>query len=72
MCASWTTHGHDVPDGEVGQLLVQGEPGVSLMQGYFKNPDATAEAIRDGWLWTGDNARVGEDGSCTSWTGPRT
>jgi crotonobetaine/carnitine-CoA ligase len=54
--------GQDVPDGEVGQILVRGEPGVSLMNGYFKNPAATAEAIRDGWLWTGDNARVGENG----------
>lgn len=54
--------GQDVPDGEVGQILVHGEPGVSLMKGYFKNPEATAEAIRDGWLWTGDNARVGPDG----------
>jgi crotonobetaine/carnitine-CoA ligase len=54
--------GQDVPDGEVGQILVQGEPGVSLMKGYFKNPDATADAIRDGWLWTGDTARLGDDG----------
>lgn len=54
--------GDDVPDGEVGQIVVRGEPGVSLMLGYFKNPVATAEAIRDGWLWTGDNARVGPDG----------
>ena len=54
--------GQDVPGGEAGQLLVRGEPGLSLMRGYFKNPEATAEAIRDGWLWTGDNVRVGEDG----------
>jgi crotonobetaine/carnitine-CoA ligase len=54
--------GQDVPDGEVGQILVHGEPGVSLMQGYFKDPAATAAAVRDGWLWTGDTARVGEDG----------
>jgi carnitine-CoA ligase len=54
--------GHDVRDGESGQLLVRGEPGWSLMKGYFKNPEATAEAIRAGWLWTGDNVRVGEDG----------
>ncbi|MFN8633839.1 MAG: AMP-binding protein [Chloroflexota bacterium] len=54
--------GQDVPDGEVGQIVVRGEPGVSLMKGYFKNPEATAEAIRDGWLWTGDNARVNERG----------
>ena len=54
--------GNDVPAGEVGQIVVRGEPGVSLMLGYFKNPEATADAIRDGWLWTGDNARVGADG----------
>jgi crotonobetaine/carnitine-CoA ligase len=54
--------GQDVPDGEVGQILVRGEPGVSLMKGYFKNPEATTEAIRDGWLWTGDNARVTASG----------
>jgi crotonobetaine/carnitine-CoA ligase len=54
--------GNDVEDGEVGQILVRGEPAVSLMKGYFKNPAATAEAIRDGWLWTGDNARVNEHG----------
>ena len=54
--------GQDVQDGAVGQILVRGEPGVSLMKGYFKNPEATAEAIRDGWLWTGDNARVTESG----------
>jgi crotonobetaine/carnitine-CoA ligase len=54
--------GRDVPEGEVGQLLVRGRSGVSLMLGYFKNPEATAEAIRDDWLWTGDNVRVGADG----------
>ncbi len=54
--------GRDVPDGEPGQLLVRGEPGTSLMLGYFKNPEATAEAIRDGWLWTGDNVRINANG----------
>lgn len=54
--------GNDVPEGQAGQLLVRGEPGVSLMLGYFKNPEATAEAIRDGWLWTGDNVRRGDNG----------
>jgi carnitine-CoA ligase len=54
--------GRDVSEGETGQLLVRGESGVSLMKGYFKNPEATAEAIRDGWLWTGDNVRLGPDG----------
>src|SRR5919202_1292443 len=54
--------GADVPRGTAGQLLVQGVPGVSLMPGYYKNAAATAEAIRDGWLWTGDNVRERPDG----------
>jgi long-chain acyl-CoA synthetase len=44
------------PDGE---LLMRG-PGIFL--GYFKNPEATAESIRDGWLHSGDVARVDPDG----------
>ncbi|MDP2728526.1 MAG: AMP-binding protein, partial [Dehalococcoidia bacterium] len=47
--------GREVQPGTTGQLLIRGEPGVGLMKGYFKNPQATAETIRDGWLWTGDN-----------------
>lgn len=57
--------GRDVPAGEVGQLLVHGEPGWTLMLGYFKNPEATAETVRDGWLYTGDNVRVDADGYLT-------
>ncbi len=54
--------GRDVPPGTVGELIVRGEPGVSLMKGYFKNPEATAETLRDGWLFSGDNARMDEEG----------
>ena len=54
--------GHPVARGEIGQIVVRGEPGVSLMKGYYKNPAATAETIRDGWLWSGDNARQDADG----------
>ncbi len=32
------------------------------MKGYFKNPEATADTIRNGWLWSGDNARQDDDG----------
>ena len=49
----------DVVQGEVGELIVKG-PGV--MTCYYNNPEATAESIRDGWLFTGDMARQDEDG----------
>ena len=52
-------HGNPVPQGEVGELAVYG-PGVMLC--YYKNPEATAEVLRDGWLYTGDMAREDEDG----------
>ncbi len=54
--------GHPVPTGEIGQIVVRGEPGWSLMKGYFKNPEATAETVRQGWLWSGDNAHQDADG----------
>jgi len=51
--------GENVPPGEVGQLLIRG-PHVCL--GYWRNPQATAEALREGWFHTGDMARMDEDG----------
>ncbi|MFW6150300.1 MAG: class I adenylate-forming enzyme family protein [Chloroflexota bacterium] len=51
--------GQAVRDGQVGELLVRGG---GVMKGYFKNPEKTAETIRDGWLYTGDMARTDEDG----------
>jgi crotonobetaine/carnitine-CoA ligase len=54
--------GHAVPRGEVGQIVVAGELGRTLMKGYFKNEKATMDTIRDGWLWSGDNARQDGDG----------
>jgi crotonobetaine/carnitine-CoA ligase len=54
--------GGDVPDGVPGELLVRGEPGWTVMKGYFKDAGATADALRDGWLWTGDVVRVDEEG----------
>ncbi|MBO4355884.1 MAG: acyl--CoA ligase [Clostridia bacterium] len=51
--------GNDVPEGEVGELAVSG-PGVMIE--YYKNPEATAEILHDGWLYTGDMAKFDEDG----------
>jgi crotonobetaine/carnitine-CoA ligase len=54
--------GKEVAPGAVGELVVSGVPGVSLMKGYFKNDKATAETLRDGWLHSGDQAYMDEDG----------
>jgi long-chain acyl-CoA synthetase len=43
--------GHDLALGEVGEVLIKGD---SVMAGYWRNPEATQSAIRDGWLFTGD------------------
>ncbi|MFC0557195.1 class I adenylate-forming enzyme family protein [Planotetraspora thailandica] len=52
-------HGDEVPTGEVGELCIRG-PIVIL--GYWNRPDATAETFVNGWLHTGDLARVDEEG----------
>ncbi len=54
--------GREVPTGQSGQIIVRGVPGRTIMKEYFKNPEATCETIQDGWLYTGDNARLEEDG----------
>ncbi|MGI6280395.1 MAG: AMP-binding protein [Acutalibacteraceae bacterium] len=51
--------GKSVKQGEVGELIVKG-PGV--MTCYYKNKEATDEVLKDGWLYTGDMARMDEDG----------
>ena len=61
-CRVVDAKGRDLASGVPGQILVRGEPGVSIMKGYFKNHDATDHTIRDGWLWTGDIARVDGEG----------
>jgi len=52
-------NGEDVAQGKVGELIVKG---CGVMKKYYKNPEKTAEAIRDGWLYTGDMARMDDEG----------
>jgi long-chain acyl-CoA synthetase len=51
--------GRELPTGEIGELLIQGD---NVMKGYYKNPEMTAKVIREGWLHTGDLARIDEGG----------
>ncbi len=51
--------GEEVPVGEVGEVLTRSG---HLMDGYWQRPDATADAIKDGWYWSGDAGRVDENG----------
>jgi long-chain acyl-CoA synthetase len=48
-----------LPQGETGELVVKGP---TVMAGYYNRPEETAQTIRDGWLHTGDIAKVDEDG----------
>ena len=51
--------GNELPQGEKGEIVVQGE---NVMKGYWNNPKATAETIKDGWLYTGDMGYMDKDG----------
>jgi long-chain acyl-CoA synthetase len=51
--------GQEVPYGEIGELIVQGP---NVMKGYLGLPEATSQALRDGWLYTGDMATMDEEG----------
>ena len=49
----------EMPVSEEGELLIKGP---QVMKGYWNRPEETAETLRDGWLYTGDIARMDEDG----------
>ncbi|WP_206082064.1 AMP-dependent synthetase/ligase [Maribellus sediminis] len=51
--------GKELPTGEKGEIVVKGD---NVMLGYWNNPTATAETLKDGWLHTGDMGYMGKDG----------
>ena len=54
--------GHAVPSGEIGEVVVQGD---AVMAGYWRDAEASARALRGGWLWTGDMGTIDADGFLT-------
>jgi long-chain acyl-CoA synthetase len=51
--------GNALPVGQQGEIVIRGE---NVMVGYWKNPEATADTIKDGWLFTGDRGYMDKDG----------
>lgn len=52
-------HGKELPVGEIGELIIRGP---QVMKGYWNRPEETEVVLRDGWLYTGDLAKMDEDG----------
>ncbi|MCD2195347.1 AMP-binding protein [Actinomycetospora endophytica] len=57
-----TPEGEDAEVGEIGEILVHGVPGRTVMAGYFDDPEETARTLVDGWVHTGDLGRFDEHG----------
>ena len=53
----------ELPPGQTGELIVRADCPWTMNKGYYKNPEATARAWRNGWFHTGDGFRMDEDGN---------
>ncbi len=53
---------NEVPVGEIGEIAIKGEPGISLLMEYYKNPEATAEDLDGNWFYSGDFGKLDEEG----------
>ena len=62
QCRVVDESGNEVTQGQVGQLIVKGIPGVTILKSYYKNDEATKNAIKNGWLYTGDVVKIDSDG----------
>ncbi len=58
-CRIMKSRTEEAAAGERGEIVIQGS---NVMKGYYKNPEATKEVLKDGWLWTGDLGYFDEDG----------
>ncbi|NLX44660.1 MAG: AMP-binding protein [Treponema sp.] len=58
-CSIRLADGSEAPRGTTGEITILGE---NVMKGYYKNPEATAQTIKDGRLWSGDRGYIDEDG----------
>ncbi|MHB1537766.1 MAG: AMP-binding protein [Solirubrobacteraceae bacterium] len=54
--------GERLPPGQAGEIQIEGVPGETIMKEYYRDPEATAQALRDGWLRTHDVGWLDEDG----------
>jgi len=55
----WDDDGNELPQGEVGEIVIRGH---NIMKGYYKRPEATAAALRNGWFHSGDLGLIDSDG----------
>ena len=62
QCRVVDESGNEVAQGQIGQLIVKGIPGITILKSYYKNDEATEKALKNGWLYTGDIVKVDSDG----------